>query len=138
MQTYVKGNAKNPESPTSHFRGWLAGDFDQWTNGDAEKERIASNNRLLATPRVGVKFQTEPKGRTGPAYKDDGDGKVTLALLISGELRINLVNREHESEYIETLRKLGDYLAWPSSTYSHSWEALEDSTVVTVRWAEVG
>ena len=138
VQGYLSGNTDDPEGPTNHFRGWLVGELDRWANGDAEKECIASKATLLTTQLVGVKFQTEPRGKAGPAYSDVGDGKITLALLIAGELRIKLVSRQSGREHTEFLRNTGDYLVWPSSTYSHSWEALEDSTVVTVRWPELG
>lgn len=30
----------------------------------------------------------------------------------------------------------GDYLAWSSSAYNHSWQAREESVWVTLRWSE--
>jgi hypothetical protein len=87
---------------------------------------------------VGVKFQLEECGKTGPLTPDTGpgDGKVTLGLLVSGHMRIELVSRETDLASTFHLATQGDYLAWPSTLYGHSWEALADTVLVTVRWHE--
>jgi hypothetical protein len=133
---FATGNASDPTSPASQFRGWLVGQFGDWAVGDSQKLEIAESSRVLATEKVGVKFQLEPKGRKGPRNRDDADNQVTLALLVNGRLRVELFDRVTGARATVELKALGDYLAWASSDFGHSWEALEDSHVVTIRWPE--
>lgn len=55
------------------------------------------------------------------------DQRTTLVLLVKGTFRIDL------TEASLTLEKQGDYATWGPGI-DHSWEALSDSIVVTVRW----
>jgi quercetin dioxygenase-like cupin family protein len=48
-------------------------------------------------------------------------------LLVEGNFRIDL------TEASVTLEKQGDYLTWGPGI-DHSWEALSESIVITVRW----
>ena len=71
---------------------------------------------------------------TGDTRMDDtrmewtaDDQRTTLIMLVSGEFRIDL------TAGTSTLRRSGDYVMWGPGI-DHSWTALADSTVLTVRW----
>lgn len=55
------------------------------------------------------------------------DQRTTLVFHVSGKFRIDL------TEGSSTLERPGDYLVWGPGI-DHSWEALADAVVVTVRW----
>jgi quercetin dioxygenase-like cupin family protein len=56
-----------------------------------------------------------------------GDDRATLLLVIQGTHRLEL------PETSITLSRPGDYAIWGPGI-DHSWEAVSDTTVVTVRW----
>ena len=55
------------------------------------------------------------------------DMVLRLILLVQGSFRIDL------TETSVTLDKQGDYAAWGPGI-DHSWEAITDAVVITVRW----
>ena len=55
------------------------------------------------------------------------DLRTTLVLLVEGNFRVDLTGTS------VTLEKQGDYAAWGPGI-DHSWEALSESVVITVRW----
>jgi hypothetical protein len=97
-----------------HTRGWLLGRFIDQAHG------------LRFTRDVEVKWGTHPAGQTRDGWTD-GDRGTTLALLVEGAFRIDLTNTSI------TLGARGDYALWGPGA-GHTWEALADSTVLTVRW----
>jgi quercetin dioxygenase-like cupin family protein len=56
-----------------------------------------------------------------------GEQRSTLVLLVSGKFRIDLTVGN------VTLERQGDYITWGPGI-DHSWQAEQDSTVITVRW----
>lgn len=52
---------------------------------------------------------------------------TSMAVLISGRHRL-----EFERSYV-VLEKVGDYVIWGAGV-AHSWSALEDSTILSIRW----
>lgn len=57
----------------------------------------------------------------------------TLSILISGHFTLYFRSPVDElTEEIE-LKDIGDYILWDNGVY-HTWEANEDSVVLTVRW----
>jgi hypothetical protein len=94
---WAAGNTRDPESPATHFRGWLVGQLAKWAEDDPAKQAVANSHPLLSTTALGVKFRLEERGKTGPAEPDVlSDGKVTLGILISGHMRIQLTRRRGE------------------------------------------
>jgi hypothetical protein len=75
---------------------------------------------------VEVKWGIHPAGEKRAQWTAD-DQRTTLVLLVHGNFRIDL------TETSVTLGKQGNYLLWGSGI-DHSWEALSDSVVLTVRW----
>ncbi|WP_027933953.1 hypothetical protein [Amycolatopsis thermoflava] len=105
------GNAVEDGADT---RGWIVGHF------------IDPSKGVRSTKDVEVKWATHPKGDKRPEWTAD-DQRTTLVMLISGRFRVESTQGE------AVFREQGDYAMWGPGV-DHSWEALEESTVLTVRW----
>jgi quercetin dioxygenase-like cupin family protein len=108
---WYSGNAAEDGRAT---RGWLLGHFIDPSEG------VRSNKD------VEVKWGIHPAGEKRAEWTAD-DQRTTLVLLIQGSFRIDL------TETSVTLTRQGDYALWRPGI-DHSWQALSDSIVVTVRW----
>ena len=53
-----------------------------------------------------------------------------MVLLVSGKFRVDL------SVGTITMERQGDYITWGPGI-DHSWQAEEDSVVITVRWPSI-
>jgi quercetin dioxygenase-like cupin family protein len=95
-------------------RGWLLGHFIDPAEG------------VRSSKDVEVKWGIHPAGDERPEWTSD-DQRTTLVLLVEGNFRVDL------TEASVTLTMQGDYVVWGPGI-DHSWEAIADSTVVTVRW----
>jgi hypothetical protein len=104
----------NTTSDTQATRGWLLGSF------------IEPDNDVRFTKQVEVKWGIHSAGDKRSGWTSD-DRRTTLLLLVEGAFRIDL------TEGSRVLAKQGDYTLWGPGI-DHSWEALSDSVVVTVRW----
>jgi quercetin dioxygenase-like cupin family protein len=107
----------NAEEDGHDTRGWFLGQFIDPTEG------VRSNKE------VEVKWFVHPAGDKRAAWTTE-DQRTTLVLLVSGKFRIDL------TEGSITLERQGDYLVWGPGI-DHSWEAITDSVVTTVRWPSV-
>jgi quercetin dioxygenase-like cupin family protein len=110
-KNWHSGNAAEDGQET---RGWILGHFIDPSEG------VRSNKD------VEVKWGIHPTGDKRHEWTAD-DQRTTLVLLISGNFRIDLTGTSI------ALEKQGDYAVWGPGT-DHSWEAISDSVVVTVRW----
>jgi quercetin dioxygenase-like cupin family protein len=104
----------NAETDGRDNRGWLLGHFIDPTQG------------VRSTKDVEVKWGIHPAGDKRPEWTAD-DQRTTMVLLVSGHFRVDL------TEGPVTMTKQGDYLVWGPGI-DHSWEAVADSVVLTVRW----
>jgi quercetin dioxygenase-like cupin family protein len=104
----------NAAEVTSDTRGWLIGHF------------IDPSEGVRSSKDVEVKWGTHPAGDKRPEWTSD-DQRTTLVLLVQGNFRVDL------TEGSSTMTRQGDYIMWGPGI-DHSWEANEDSVVVTVRW----
>lgn len=104
--THQAGNVHDHDDT----RGWLVGSFAEG---------------IARTEGVEVKWGTHPAGEQRAGWSSDA--RTTLLLLVSGRFRLDLPDQSH------TLTRPGDYVLWAGEP--HSWQAMDDSTVVTVRWA---
>ena len=104
----------NAADDTNDTRGWLIGHF------------IAPSQGVRSTQDVEVKWGVHSAGEKRPEWTSD-DQRTTLLLLVQGQFRIRL------TEGTATLSRQGDYVMWGPGI-DHSWEAIDDSVVVTVRW----
>jgi quercetin dioxygenase-like cupin family protein len=106
-----QGNAADDGSAT---RGWLVGHF------------INPSEGVRASKDVEVKWFRHPAGDKRPEWTSD-DQRTTLVLLVEGNFRVDT------TEGSSTMARQGDYVMWGPGI-DHSWEAVEDSVVMTVRW----
>ncbi|WP_028933971.1 signal peptidase I [Pseudonocardia spinosispora] len=95
-------------------RGWLLGHF------------IQPIEDIRSTSDLEVKWGIHPAGQQRPEWTAD-DRRTTLLLLISGRFRLDLTVDS------VTLARQGDYVMWGPGI-DHSWQAEDNSTVVTIRW----
>jgi len=108
---WYSGNAAEDGHET---RGWLLGHFIDPAKG------------VRSSKDVEVKWGIHPAGEKRAGWTAD-DQRTTLVLLVEGNFRIDL------TEGGVTLARQGDYAVWGPGI-DHSWEAVSDSVVVTVRW----
>ena len=108
---WSQGNAAEDGSAT---RGWLVGHF------------IDPSEGVRASKDVEVKWFNHPAGDKRVEWTSD-DQRTTLVLLVQGHFRVDLTEGPAE------LSRQGDYVMWGPGI-DHSWEAIEDSVVMTVRW----
>jgi quercetin dioxygenase-like cupin family protein len=108
---WYSGNAAEDGRDT---RGWLLGHFIDPAEG------------VRSGKDVEVKWGIHPAGDERPEWTS-GDQRTTLVLLVQGNFRIDL------TEGSITLARQGDYVVWGPGI-DHSWRAISDSTVITVRW----
>jgi uncharacterized cupin superfamily protein len=94
--------------------GWILGHF------------IKSSEGVRSTKDVEVKWGIHPAGEKRPEWTT-GDRRTTMVLLVEGKFVVKL------SDGTAELTRQGDYAVWGPGI-DHSWEAKEDSVVLTVRW----
>ncbi|WP_242547350.1 signal peptidase I [Amycolatopsis sp. MtRt-6] len=108
---WTAGNANEDAADT---RGWLVGHF------------IDPSQGVRASKDVEVKWANHPAGDKRPEWTSD-DQRTTLVMLVSGEFRVEVTGGG------KIMTRQGDYVMWGPGI-DHSWEALADSVVLTVRW----
>lgn len=111
MSDWTSGNAAEDGQAT---RGWLVGHF------------IDPSEGVRSSKDVEVKWGIHPAGDKRPEWTAD-DQRTTLVLLIEGHFRVDV------NDGSKTMERAGDYIMWGPGV-DHSWEALADSVVMTVRW----
>lgn len=112
---WTSGNAA--DDGAAH-RGWLVGNFlDPAATG------------IRASDDVEVKWGVHPAGDQRAGWATD-DQRTTLVLLVYGRFRIDL------SDGTSIMQRQGDYVMWGPGI-DHTWQALADSVVITVRWPSV-
>ena len=109
------GNAVDEESD---YRGWVAGHFIDERHGATRK-----------TNDVEVKWGIHPAGQKRDEWTV-GEKRSTLVMLVSGRFQLDL------SVGSVLLARQGDYVTWGPGI-EHSWQAEEDSVVITVRWPSI-
>lgn len=110
-ENWHSGNAAEDGRET---RGWILGHF------------IDSSEGVRSSKDVEVKWGIHPVGDKRHEWTAD-DQRTTLVLLIAGNFRVDLTGASI------ALGKQGDYAVWGPGI-DHSWEAISESVVVTVRW----
>ncbi|MCP4714629.1 MAG: signal peptidase I [Deltaproteobacteria bacterium] len=109
------GNAADPEIQENH-NGWFIGHF--------------INDIQRSTPDVEVKWGIHRAGDTKEKLALNEFAK-TMSVLISG--KFHLLFRKGSVKKEIPLERPGDYVLWDAGV-AHGWHAVEDSTVLTVRW----
>lgn len=111
IHRWTSGNAADNGAAS---RGWLIGHF------------IDPSEGMRSSNDIEVKWFHHPAGDKRPEWTSD-EQRTTLVLLINGRFRVDL------TEGGATMARQGDYVMWGPGI-DHSWEALADSVVMTVRW----
>lgn len=109
--SWYSGNAADDGAES---RGWILGHFMDPSAGER------------STDALEVKWGVHQAGERRTDWVT-GDKRTTLVLLIRGCFHVKF--RDGNAP----LTRQGDYLVWGPGT-DHSWQAEEDSVVVTVRW----
>lgn len=104
----------NAAEDTTKDRGWLFGQFVDPSEG------------VRFSKDVELKWGVHSAGDKRSGWTVD-DQRTTLLLLVQGQFRIDLTTGS------KILTTQGDYALWGPGI-DHSWEALSDSIVITVRW----
>jgi hypothetical protein len=110
-EIYV-GNA-GADAPTD--RGWLLGHFKP--AGD-----------IRHSDDVEIKWGVHPPGDRRAQWVT-GERRTAMLMLISGRFRVELPGRD------VLLAKQGDYVVFHG--IGHSWQAEEESVLLTVRWPSI-
>jgi len=127
------GNAGDDGAP---FNGWFVGDLTAWlrNRGEVSDDRIASLG-LRTSGVVEVKWGFHPAGMQRAGGWVASSGITTLSVLVSGSFEVRFRSASGETERVVPLRRLGDYVL-SGADYEHTWQAIEDSVILSVRWRE--
>jgi quercetin dioxygenase-like cupin family protein len=106
--------AGNAAEDSKNHRGWFVGQFINPDLGVRHSEDTE------------VKWGIHPSGEKRPEWTAD-DQRTTLTILIEGHFRVDT------TDGTSTMERPGDYVMWGPGV-DHTWEALADSVVLTVRW----
>jgi hypothetical protein len=112
----VTGNAG--ADGLSGGRGWFVGNFMPLETGPRRARAIE------------IKWGVHSAGERRPSVVD-GSHTVSLALLVSG--RFTLTFPDVRDDVV--LSRQGDYVVYGPGV-PHTWHAVEDSTIITIRWPE--
>jgi hypothetical protein len=104
----------NAEEDGRGTRGWILGHF------------LDASAGVRSSKDVEIKWGIHPAGEKRHEWTAD-DQRTALVILVEGNFRIDLTDAS------VTLEKQGDYATWGPGI-DHSWEAIADSIVLTVRW----
>jgi hypothetical protein len=105
----------NAGADASADRGWLLGHFKP--AGD-----------IRHSDDVEIKWGVHPPGDRRARWVT-GERRTAMLMLISGRFRVELPGRD------VLLAKQGDYVVFHG--IGHSWEAEEESVLLTVRWPSI-
>jgi hypothetical protein len=108
----------NAESLGASFGGWFVGPYH------------LPDDEMVARPNLEMKWGSHSGGEARQDW-DAGSASWSLSILITGSFNILFEDRTVE------LRAPGDFAMWRPLT-RHSWLAITDAVVVTVRWNEQG
>ena len=111
----------NATADADQHRGWLLGHF---IGAETPGAGVRASNE------VEVKWGIHPAGQRRAEWTAD-DRRTTLLLLVSGRFRLDLTVAS------TVLERQGDYVVWGPGI-DHSWQAEEDSVLITVRWPSLG
>lgn len=110
------GNAEHFQ--TTPTRGWFLGPFIDPTHGPRHSP-------------VEVKWSTHPPG-DGRADISPGGDAATVTILISGKFELTFPDEDPSHV---TLTRPGDYAVYGPGV-AHTWRAIDESVVLTVRWRD--
>jgi quercetin dioxygenase-like cupin family protein len=104
----------NAASDGRDYRGWIVGHF------------VGDERNVRASEAVEIKWGIHPAGEGRPDWTTD-EQRTTVLLLVKGRFRLEL------TVGTIVLKDQGDYAMWGPGI-EHSWQAEEDSILITMRW----
>ena len=116
-----------------NFGGWFVGDLTAWQEQAGLPDKQADYG-LRDTGSLEVKWGVHRKGMRRPGGWAGSSPFTTLSLLVQGsfDLHFRAPGEDLPNRHCP-LRSQGDYAIWAQDC-EHTWEAVEDSVVLTVRW----
>lgn len=115
----------------------MAAMFDNWATGNAYDEADAHSGWILGhfvspddDPRRTSALEVKWGIHSAGDRREDwlvGERRSTLLILVYGLFRLDLPDES------VVLWRQGDYVLWHAGV-DHSWQAEQDSVVITVRW----
>ena len=119
------------------FGGWFVGDLNTW-QVTASPLYSALNFGLRDNHAIEIKWGVHSKGTTRPDGWASTSPFVTLSLLVHGAFNLDFRSSGEKLPAQRCqLRTAGDYAIWGQDC-EHTWEAIEDSVILTVRWRSSG
>lgn len=123
----------NAARDSSEFGQWLVGDFDSWATKSGATIDVETTG-LRNTADVEMKWAFHPKGECRGRGWAPATGKQAISFLLRGTFGVRFRDpRNADIRQDVVLREFGDYVMWVEDV-EHTWHALEDSLVLTVRW----
>ncbi len=107
----ISGNVEKIRTDSHWFFGHFMDEIPEFKSSDFE---LKWGKHKAGDKKAGIGSNTKAR---------------TLTILIRGKIRITFPDNKKEC----LLEKEGDFAYWESGI-KHSWEALEDSVALTVRW----
>lgn len=115
------------------FSSWFVGDLERWCalNGVPFEP---SRHGLRSTQALEIKWGLHRKGDPRPGGWTGPSPRMCLSLLVQGDFMLKFrLPESPEQETTYRMTEVGDYLLWREDG-EHTWMALEDSIILTVRW----
>ena len=116
MSAIKSGNLNRLIKTHSETKGWIIGHFME-------------ADHFFKTDDFEVKWAVHKKGEIKPG-KIAKSAARTIAILIKGKFMVRFPDLDQEV----VLSKTGDYLAYDANKVLHTAKALEDSTILAIRW----
>ena len=126
-----KGNAAVQGAP---HNGWFVGDFTQWLGERGAPPSALASVGLRDTRVLEVKWGIHPAGQPRPEGWAKRTAAVGVSVLVSGEFVVVFRESADSPEREVPLREQGDFVVWGPAV-EHRWYAVQDSIILTVRWA---
>jgi hypothetical protein len=136
---FLIGNISATGAERLQYRDWSFGDFVSWTEGQGKHLSVADAQARFGirySDALEVKWSHHCAGDLRPGgWAGFGDkGGFTLGILVTGMFLIQFRKADDSPVTDVTLSERGDYVAWQSNLFDHTWESLEDSDFLTIRW----
>lgn len=130
MREYVQwGNASADGSDFSH---WFIGDLAAWAG---QNGLVESGYGMRQTTALEVKWGEHAAGERRPGGWAASSEKTSLSVLVRGEFELRFRDpRRPDQQLVHRLSNQGDYVLWREKV-EHTWQALQDAVILTVRWS---
>jgi hypothetical protein len=132
MPEISMGNARRDGGD---FGGWFVGNLAGWNRSGGTNIPVRQFG-YRQTKTVEIKWGVHSRGEVRPGGWSGLSEGYSISLLVRGVFKLTFgdpVNPEIWQEL--RLEHEGDYILWGPGI-AHTWQALADSVVLTVRWVD--